>query len=315
MFQGIKNGWDLIKESIKVFNHYPRFIIPLIITWLVYAPIILYLKYWFNWGAYTGSQTFLIVFGIIFVFAFLLSFSCSMLLELIQQLESGQRLSVTKAFGYTLTHNTIKILPVVFAWTIIWFILLVIQALLSKSKKREKESFSAENAAKTLAGYQSFSFSKAFFKALEKGVRMIVFLILPAIAWENLSFWQSVKKGIAVFKSNLAAFVTGFTLTGLATAIIFLPPAILFYISGEAEITYPDWVWVATIIYIAFAWSYSIYLEQMFTAELYLWNYKWEKAVAKAQQEGRPIPSINEVPRPSILDDVHELVEKSSVVN
>lgn len=308
MFQGVKNGWQLIKESVKVFNRHPKFIIPLLITWLVYAPIILYLKYWFDWDAYTGSQVFLIVFGIIFVFAFLLAFSCSMLLELIQQLESGKDMSVASAFRYTLTHNTIKILPVVFVWTIIWFILLVIQALLSKSKKREKESFSAENAAKTLAGYQKFSLSKAFFRALEKGVRMVVFLILPAIAWENLSFWKSVKKGTAVFKSNLSAFVTGFVLTGLASVIIYLPPALLFYISGELEVSFPDWVWVITIIYIAFAWSYSIYLEQMFTAELYLWNHKWEKEVAKAQAENRPIPTLNDIPRPSVLDEVNDLI-------
>ena len=314
MFQGIKNGWDLIKESIKVFNHYPKFIVPLFLTWMVYAPIVLYLKYQFNWDAYTTPQVFLIVFGVIFVFAFLLSFSCSMLLELIQQLESGQKMSVIKAFGYTLGHNTIRNLPIVFVWTIVWFILLVIQVLLSKDKKRGNESFSAENAAKTLAGYKSFSFSRAFFEALQKGVRMVVFLILPAIAWENLSFWQSVKKGLAVFKANLSVFVTGFVLTGLAASIIFLPPALLFYISDKAELTLPSWVWVITIIYIAFGWSYSIYLEQMFTAELYLWNHKWEKEVAKAQQEGRPIPTLNQVARPSILDDVHELVEKSQTV-
>ena len=314
MFQGIKNGWDLIKESIKVFNHYPKFIIPLLLTWMVYAPIVLYLKYQFNWDAYTTPQVFLIVFGVIFVFAFLLSFSCSMLLELIQQLESGQKMSVVKAFWYTLGHNTIRNLPIVFVWTIIWFILLVIQVILSKDKKRGSKSFSAENAAKTLAGYKSFSFSRAFFEALQKGVRMVVFLILPAIAWENLSFWQSVKKGLAVFKANLSVFVTGFVLTGLAASIIFLPPALLFYISDKAELTLPSWVGVITIIYIAFGWSYSIYLEQMFTAELYLWNHKWEKEVAKAQQEGRLIPTLNQVARPSILDDVHELVEKSQTV-
>jgi len=313
MFQGIKNGWDLIKGSIRVFNRYPKFIIPLLITWLVYAPIILYLKYSFNWDAYTTSQTFLIVFGIIFVFAFLLSFSCSMLLELIQQLESENKMSVTKAFGYTLGHNTIKILPIVIVWTIIWFILLVIQALLSKDKKRKKESFSAENAAKTLAGYRSFSFSQAFFEALQKGVRMVIFLILPAIAWENLGFWKAIKKGLGVFRAHLSVFVTGFVLTGLAASIVFLPPALVFYLSVKMEISFPDWVWVTTIIYAAFAWSYSIYLEQMFTAELYLWNYKWEKAVAKAQQEGKPIPSLKDVPRPSVLDDVPDLIDKAVI--
>lgn len=308
MFQGVKNGWQLIKESIKVFNRHPKFIVPLLITWLIYAPITLYLKYWFNWDAYTGYQFFLIVFGIIFIFAFLLSFSCSILLELIQQIEQEKKSSIASAFKYTLTHNTIKILPIVLAWTIIWFILLIIQALLSKNKKRENESFSAENAAKTLAGQGKFSLSQAFFRTLEKGVRMIVFLILPAIAWENLSFWQSVKKGTGVFKSNLSVFATGFGLTGLAYFIIFLPPAILFYISDVLVISFPDWIWMITVIYIAFAWSYSIYLEQMFTAELYLWNYKWEKAVTKAQAEKKPIPALNDIPKPSILDEVNDLL-------
>lgn len=315
MFQGIKNGWDLIKESIKVFNYHPKFLLPLLITWLIYAPIILYLKYGFNWDVFNGVQILWIVFGIIFLFAFLLSFSCSMLLELIQQLESGQKMNLRRAFGQTISHNLLKIIPLVFVWAIIWFILTIIQALFSKKKRgrNEGQAFSAENAAKTLAGFQKLSLSRAFFKALEKGIRMIMFLILPAIAWENLGFWKSVKKGLATFKAHLSEFVTGFVLTELAAIIIFLPPAILFYASDELEFSLPDPVWIATIIYIAFAWSYSIYLEQMFTAELYLWHLKWEKEVVGARRENKTIPSMRDVPRPSILDEVHELVDKTEV--
>lgn len=314
MFNGIKNGWDLIKESIKVFNHHPKFIIPLLITWLIYAPIILYLKYWFNWDVYTTPQVFMIVFGVILVFAFLLAFSCSMLFELIQHLEGGEKMSVMKAFWHTLTQNAIKIVPIVIVWTIIWFILLVIQAALSKKKgeKSEKESFTAENAAKTLAGAGKFSLSAAFFRALQKGVRMIIFLILPAIAWENLGFTKAVKKGLAVFRTHLTEFATGFVLTGLAEAIIFLPPALLFTISGKAEITLPDYVWYLTIVYIAFAWSYTIYLEQMFTAYLYLWHIKWEREANKARKENKATPSMREVSRPSVLDDVNDLMNKTS---
>ncbi|MEK7502489.1 MAG: hypothetical protein AAB609_03100 [Patescibacteria group bacterium] len=310
MFQGIKNGWDLIKESIKVFNNHPKFIVPLLITWVIYTPMVLYLKYGLNWDAYTTSQVLVIVFGVILIFAFLLAFSCSMLLELIQQLETGEQMNLLKAFANTVGKNIIKILPLVLVWAVIWFVLTVLQALLSKKRSSEKESFTAENAAKTLAGYQSFSISRAFFEALRKGVRMVMFLILPAIAWENLGFWKATKKGIAVFKAHLSEFVTGFVLTEGVALLIFLLPALLFYITGEMKITLPDYVWVITIVYIAFAWSYSIYLEQMFTAELYLWNMKWEKEVAKAQAEGKPIPSMREVPRPSVLDEVHELINK-----
>lgn len=310
MFEGIKNGWDLIKDSVRLFNHHPKFLIPLLITWLIYAPIILYLEYGFNWDALSIGQVFLFVFGIIFVFAFLLAFSCSVLLELIEQLESGQKMSLKKSFVHTLAHNALKIIPIVIIWTIIWFILLILQALFSKAKEKKKRSLTAENAAKTLAGYGTFSISRAFFEALEKGVRMIVFLILPAIAWENLGFSRAIKKGIAVFKAHLSEFVTGFVLTWAVAAIIFFPPGILFYISDELEVTFPTWVWVITIIYIAFGWSYSIYLEQMFTAELYLWNLKWEKQIEEEKRTGKALSKLRDVRRPSVLDETPELLEK-----
>lgn len=310
MFEGIKNGWDLIKDSIRVFNHHPKFLIPLLITWLIYALIILYLEYGFNWDVLSTGQVFLFVFGIIFVFAFLLAFSCSVLLELIQQLESGQKMNLGKAFGYTLRRNILKITPIVIIWTIIWFILLILQAIFSKTEERERESFTAKNAAKTLAGYGTFSISRAFFEALEKGVRMIMFLILPAIAWENLSFGKAIKKGIMVFKVHLSEFVTGFVLTWAVAVIIFLPPGILFYISDKLEVAFPTWVWIITIIYIAFAWSYSIYLEQMFIAELYLWNLKWEKQIEEEKRIGKPFSRLRDVRRPSLLDEIPELLEK-----
>lgn len=310
MFEGIKNGWDLIKDSVRVFNHHPKFLTPLLITWSIYAPIILYLEYGFNWDVLSIGQVFLFVFGIVFLFAFLLAFSCSMLLELIEQLESGQKMSLKKSFVHTLAHNTFKIIPIVIIWTIIWFILLVLQALFSKAKKKGERSFTAENAAKTLAGYRSFSLSCAFFEAVEKGVRMIVFLILPAIVWENLSFGRAIKKGIAVFKAHLSEFVTGFVLTWAAAVIIFLPPGILFYISDGLEVTFPTWVWIITIIYTAFAWSYSIYLEQMFTAELYLWNLKWEKQIEEEKRAGKSLSKLRDVKRPSVLDETPELLEK-----
>lgn len=310
MFEGIKNGWDLIKDSIAVFNHHPKFLTPLLITWLIYAPIILYLKYGFDWDVLSAGQSFLFIFGIIFLFAFILAFSCSMLLELIQQLESGQKMSLTRSFNHTLSRNLVKIIPIIIIWTIIWFILLIIQALLSENKKRKKESFTAENAAKTLAGYQSFSLQRAFFEALEKGVRMIVFLILPAIAWENLSFGKAIKKGMTVFRTNLSEFVSGFVLTWVAAIIIFLPPGILFYISDELKLTLPTWIWIVAIIYIAFGWSYTIYLEQMFTAELYLWHLKWEKQIEEEKKLGKPLSQLKDVKRPSILDEVPELLEK-----
>lgn len=182
MFQGIKTGWKLIQESVRVFRRYPKLLLPLLFVWVIYAAIILYLEYWFAWDAYSSTQIMLIVLGVVAVFATLLTFSCLLLLELIQQLESGQHLSLQRAFTHTIVYNSVKTLPIILIWTVIWFILLIVQLLLSKDKETKRESFTVANAARTLAGYQHFSFSRAFFDALQKGVRMVAFLILPAIA-------------------------------------------------------------------------------------------------------------------------------------
>jgi hypothetical protein len=301
MFDGIKNGWALIKESIRIFNRYPKFIIPLLISWCIYAPIIIYLKFFFNESAFSDSQIYLVVFGIIFIFSLILSFSGTVLLELIQQLEAGEKLSILKALGSALKRDGVKILPLVLMWAIIWFCLLVLEAFFSRRRRDSNTSFSLENSARTLGGSSASSASMNFFEGLQKGVRMLMFLILPAIAWEDLNFFEAVQKGWNIFTSRFAEFATGYVLTTLATSVVFLPPAILFVIANRGDIIFPDWVWVLTIIYIAFAWSYSIYLEQMFVAELYLWQMKWEEKALEAQEMGQEIPIFKNIPPPTLL--------------
>lgn len=321
MFEGLKNGWSLFTESFKVFAKYPSMIFPLMLVWAVYAPMILYLRYGINWKNYGLEETLLIVFGFTFVFAFLLAFSCSMLLEMIEHVETGREPNILEAFVDTLGFNLVRMIPLVVVWTIIWFLLIVIEAIVRRKNEdtsEEAQQLNARNAARTLAGMDgSFSFSGAFFEALRKGVRMIVFLILPGIAWQGLGCWDAVKKGFRVFSAHLSEFVTGFVLTELAAAIIFTPPAVIFFLGSEGKnhrppiIDFPDYVWMGTIIYIAFAWSYTIYLEQMFTAELYMWHLKWEKEVeAKREHPDFSYISLSDVPRPSILDGVPDLLDR-----
>ncbi len=214
MFEGIERGWNLIKASIRVFNHHPSFIIPILVVWVIYGSVILYLDYGLNWDLFTPAQTLLIIIGAIFLFAFLLSFSCSTLLGLIQQIESEEKASLSKAFSHT--------------------------------------------------------------------------------------------------KAHLTEFATGFVLTTLAATVLYLPPAILFYLSDELRIDFPNWLWIICIIYIAFAWSYTIYLEQMFGAELYLWNMRWEREIMKNPEKNLEYltAGLKSVEKPSLLDETPDLLEK-----
>lgn len=308
MFQGIKNGTGLIKESIKAFGKHPSLIIPLLVCWTIYAPAIVHLKFFFQWDNYSTGQQLLVVFLVILLFSFILSVSCLILLELIHQIETGESLNIFTA-TCTSIPNIVKSLPVTVVWAVIWFVITVIEMFLRRRRDEDEEDmeFNAENVAKTVAGFEEFSLSAAFFEALRKGVRMIAFLIYPAIAWEKNGLSKSVKKGLAVAKTHKAEFVTGFVLTDLAAAVVFLPPAILFILSGKFHIEFPEWVWFTTIIYCGFAWSFSMFLEQMFTAELYLWHLLWEKDCEIAEINGGELPKLEDVKRPSIMDSIPDL--------
>lgn len=309
---GWGRGWQLIVSTLRIFQRYPLFIIPIIIVWLIYAPIIIYLKYFFPWNNFGFGVILVTIFLTLFVFSFVLLSSCSIVLELIQQLETGKKLSLGGAFQETVSRGIAKIVPIALVWAIIWFILTIIEALLSKNKEG-KEEFNAGNVAKTLADYREFSLSRAFLQALEKGIRMIVFLILPAVAWEDLSFTDAIKKGLRVLRAHLAEFASGYALTYAAATIVFLPPAIMFELGTGRHgnpplIHFPDSVWVCVIIYIGFAWSFCMYLEQMFTANLYLWHLKWERKVELSKKQGQPLPDFNDIKQPSLLDNIPDLV-------
>ena len=292
------NGWKLILRSVRIFSKYPIFLLPILMVWLIYAPSIIYLKYVFPWKRVSFSETLGVVFAEIVLFSFIILISSTLTLELIQQLERGQSLSVGKAWEEVIGRDLLKILPLALCWAIIWCILTIIEALLSRRDKDDQ--FDAAHVAMTLANYRHFSLSRAFIEALEKGVRMVVFLILPAIAWEDLGLLHATKKGFGVLKAHLAEFASGYALTYLAALLMFLPPAIMFKLGAGRHgnpplIVFPQSVWVGVIIYIGFAWSFCMYLEQMFTATLYLVHLKWEEALKTAKTQGKPLPSFRDV--------------------
>lgn len=309
-WEKVGNGIHIVMDSIKTFTRFPILLIPLLFTWSVYAPIIVYIKFFVVWSQYNYLEKFLIIFGVILVFSFLISISCIVLLELLQQQESGKPMRIREAVSEVFARDLLKVIPIAFSWAFIWFILTILEALFSRKQGEEEETpnFTPENVAETLAGFEKFTLSGAFFEALKKGVRMLVFLILPAIAWEDNSTSKAIKRGIGIAKAHKIEFATGFVMTELAAGVLFLVPALLFYLSRRLEIHFPDTVWFITIIYVGFAWSFYFFLEQMFTAGLYLWHLSWEKDYDKAKAENKTLPKLSEVKRPTLLDDVPDLL-------
>jgi hypothetical protein len=95
-------------------------------------------------------------------------------------------------------------------------------------------------------------------------------------------------------------------MTYAVASVVFLPPAIILELGtghhgAPPAIHFAEPVWVAIIIYMGVAWSFSMYLEQMFMAQLYLWHTNWEASVARATAAHQPPPAFDAVPRPELL--------------
>lgn len=306
MTGSFRSGWGLLVHSLNVFIAYPSFLLPILTVWCVYAPAVLYLKYGYQWNQHGFEEDMGVTLLFLFGLSFLILMSCAVVLEMIRQIEVGNP-SLIRAIAKALGKDMFRVLPLSIVWATIWFVLTVIEALLSKKKEsNDDNTLTAQNAAATIANYREFSFSAAFIDALKKGVRMVMFLIMPAIAWENLGFLAATKKGLSVLRAHLGDFGSGYALTYAAAAIVFLPPGIIFKLGTGRHgrpplIHFPDSVWVGTIIYIGLAWSFCIYLEQMFMAQLYLWHMKWESKVELAKEKNQPVPEFHSVGRPELL--------------
>jgi hypothetical protein len=305
---GVKTGVELVVDTIRVVVHYPKFLIPIGVVWGVIAVVTTWQRFFFVARGRGTLELLAIGFAIIFLFAILLVGSCSILLEMIEHVErEGQRPSLRRATRATLGTNLGGLLGVAFLWAVVWFLLTMLQALF-EDDNRDTE-YSAESAVRTLAGTEGSLLSLSI-DALKKGIRMLVFLILPAIVWEDRGFRDGVSRGLDVFRENVVVFATGFSLTYLVAALVFLPVGITFGLADEGLIQLSAGQWYLVMAYLGIAWSFSVYLEQLFTADLFLWHVEWEQAVTAAEASGDPVPEIRDVPRPSLLDDVASLSER-----
>jgi hypothetical protein len=300
-----KSGWDLFVHSLRVFAKYPVFLLPLFAIWIVYATTLIYFKYFFPWSHFTFLADLSAVFLEIVVLCFLILCACSIMLEIILQLEIGEPLRLFVAVGRFLRKDVWSLFPLSLLWAVLWFGVTLIQAFLQKHK-RDDAQLSYENVAKTLANLQEFSFSNEFFYALNKGIRMVVFLILPAIIWQRLPLWQAVKKGFITLRGHIAGFTAGYALSYATMGVIMIPPSIIFELGSRHHgnpplVTFPHWVYGATIFYVGWAWSFCVYIEQMLMAGLYFWDMNWQEVAKTALARGEKIPALHAVPIPQLL--------------
>ena len=304
----LKKAMSVFRGSLRFFRKHPKCIIPLLVVWCIYAGITLWIEFSLDFDQFTTAQAWAIVFGIYVLYSFLFGVSCLVLLELIQQLEHGQRPSFFRAFFDTLIRNFWKAFPILLVWAVFWLLLSVLDALLSSKKDDEDDdgspAFSAKAAVGTMLGTdRKFSLSRTFISAMKKGLRMFVFLIMPAIAWEDLDPIAAVKKGTKTLKNTKGHFLAAYGLTEIFFLVVFLPPCLIYSLDDKLALALPEPFWWFVLIYIACATSLTYLIEQLYVAQLYLWHINWEKDCARLKAQKKIPPKFSASKSPVFFED------------
>jgi hypothetical protein len=288
IFASVSQGWQIFKQTLAVLKKFPVLAAPLFLAWMIMASVVLLFRYY--------DLSIGLVFLAVFIVAYSLSAACILMLELMQQIESGKNTSLAKAIGQFIGNDSIKAIPIALIWSVIWFIILILRAMTRKDS--DKGEPSVADAGRTLSGLNTpFSWIGLGLDMLEKLLRMAIFSMLPAIAWEDLGPWQAAKRGSKVIRQHPTQFLTNYGLTAAAGTLMAIP-LIPIAVLDEQHVSLPPWLWIVVIIYSGIIWTIEMYLEQMSVALLYLWHLKWEKAGARGD--------LSSVAQPDLLDDVPE---------
>jgi tellurite resistance protein len=295
-FSSVAEGWRLLIDSFRVLVKKPVFLVPIFFSWIVFASIVLYLRYYSEIPPrYLGI---LYVYSIVFLITITVCIANIIMLEFMQQIESGEKISFSKALKEALVLDLLKMIPIAAIWAALWLIILIL-----KSGQRKKSGDRAEpsprDAARALGGVDSpSSFFSLGLRMIEKLIRMTVFLSLPAIAWENKGPFSAIKQAFRIIKKHPVQFLTTYTLTGIIAIMMAVPLCIIFTLDKRG-VTFPATFWTGVIIYEAVIWTLGIYFEQMSVALLYFWHLRWEECGSKGE--------LSSVPKPDLLDNVYEL--------
>lgn len=296
ILNSIREEWHLFKDSFSVLFAKPIFLLPIFVSWIVVAAVVLYHRYYFPNFESLGLIIFYLYFLII-IMAFTISMANIVMLELMQQMETGEKLSLSKALHEAFGYDLIKVIPVALIWGLVWLIIVLLRSL--KRRSESKPEPSVQDAAMTLSGMNTpFSFFRLGLDMMEKLVRMVVFMALPAIAWENKGPFAAYKKSFHIIKKHPVQFLTSYSLT-FAAGVLMALPLLPIYFMAKMKIALPTEVWIGVIIYVGLIWTLEIYLEQMSVGLLYLWHLKWEKKGRKGD--------LSSVAKPDLLDKVYEL--------
>lgn len=298
------NSFGIFKDTVKVLFKYPSLFIPVILNVALFTVIVYYLMYYVNYAELiTLPQRLLFGISVVVTLCFVISFCCFFMLEIMQQIETGKKTNLFSAIYEVVFKDVPRALPIMLVWAIIWFILFVIDILVS----------SVNNRGGITKYNRRIKAASAALRLIQSGVGMLVFYVYPAIAWEDRTPIESVKKAFGHLEVLGKEFLIGFGgIDIILICLLFIPLIVTYFAVEVFNVTITTTITPKTFLfillgYMSFAYSIYIFLQQTYVAILYLWIIKWQKEMVNAVVNKLPIPEIKDVEIPSLVDGACDL--------
>lgn len=290
-FELIKTGFIIFLRTFQILPKYPYILIPIIIFVIIDLIIYLWLIFHINpvFSAWNGFQKFSFIFVIFYLECIILSVSCVINLEILQHTEERLRVKWNTLVKEFFTKDFYKVLIFSLLWAIANFLIFLLSIFLSRKEGRRSLG------------------EEVFIRELYSLTRYTAFLTLPAIAWEDRNVFNAVKRGLNIARKNIVEFGTGFFLTEAGSWLgIFIGAGILIILHflGVPPFTR----WVTSILLAAIIVTITLYLEQMYTALLFLYQVRLERNphVSKYSQIPRLMKEFEEILFPELIEEKGE---------
>lgn len=302
-FWKIKTSFAIIVETFKSIKKFPILLLPIFLTWIMIASLVVYLNYYMKFPN-EDWQLNLICFWIFWFISFSLTFTSWIMVEIVKQIETDWNIKFWEAFKSNL-KNIWKLAGLAFIWSILWFLLVIVEIILSKAKKNSSSNSitNYEWVAKTLWWEWSiFSWLWLGLNMLMDVLRMAVFLSVPAMLWKNKWVFSGIKEWAKIIWKHPVEFIWVYS-SLIFIGILMVLPIIIIFSMSDLGYQFSDMLWLWVIIYEWVIWTFSIYMEQMSTTLLFLWHMKWENQKIADWESLKP---ISEIEKPSLIDNVLE---------
>jgi hypothetical protein len=291
-------GMEFLRDTIDVFTAFPAIILPISFSILTYF-IVIYLLYWdlILVAKYLSMETlFSLIITSSVIFSICFSVGTLISLEVIKQIAEGNEPSLISAVYEFFTQDLLKAIPIISIWMIFTAIVTILYMLIQRLPIIIKEIVSS------------------IFDLIMTATRLFLFLIYPAIIWEEKNTFKAINDSYKLIRNNKVEFCSGIVISTVATFILeilslpvlFILVLIVFfkYYSTDGY----DIQALKTFLYIIEAGAaciivaFSLFIEQMFSTLLYIWIKTWRKEVFKAALEKKPIPKLIEIEKPDFFN-------------